>query len=188
MIRSDRRLTLLYAAGDFLTLIGTFAGINIFYKEHTLGNQDYLYLLTLLLTWVFITSKNKVYLLHLHNGLTYRLKNHVKSHFEFIAILCLFYLILGIPIGYTKQQFIGFLLGYPAVNIVVNYVLYTIVRTMRLNGKNVRKALVIGAGRVGTHIESYFSHNMDFGYHIVGFLDDQPEAMQGPRTELDGRR
>lgn len=175
MIRSDRRLTLLYAAGDFLTLIATFAGVNLYYRLQGLVNQDYLYLVTLIFIWIFITSKNKNYYLHLHNGLKYRLKNHLKSHFEIIAILSLLYLLLGIPQGYTKYQFITFLLGFPAVNMLVNYLLFSIVRHMRIKGKNVRKALVIGAGRVGMHIDNYFRHNPDFGYRIIGFLDDNPE-------------
>lgn len=174
MIRSDRRLTLLYGTGDFLTLIGCFTGTNMFYG-HGMSNQNYLYLVTLLFTWIFVTSKNKVYYLHLHNGLKYRLKNHIKSHFEMIAVLSLLYLVLGIPQGYTKSQFIMFLLGFPAVNLVVNYLLFTIVRMMRIRGKNVRKALVIGAGRVGTHIDNYFRQNADFGYRIIGFLDDNPD-------------
>lgn len=175
MIRSDRRLTLLYAAGDFLTLVAAFAGVNLYYKLQSITNQDYLYLVTLIFIWIFITSKNKNYYLHLHNGLKYRLKNHLKSHFEIIAILCLLYLVLGIPQGYTKKQFITFLLGFPALNMIVNYLLFSIVRLMRIRGKNVRKALVIGAGRVGVHIDNYFRQNPDFGYHIIGFLDDNPE-------------
>lgn len=174
MIRSDRRLTLLYGAGDFLTLAGCFAGTNMFYG-HDLTEQNYLYLVTLFFTWIFFTSKNKVYYLHLHNGLKYRFKNHLKTHFEMIALLCLLYLVLGIPQGYTKTQFMTFLLGFPAVNMVINYLLFTIVRSMRINGRNVRKALVIGAGRVGAHIENYFHQNPDFGYRIIGFLDDNPE-------------
>lgn len=174
MIRSDRRLTLLYGAGDFLTLGGCFAGINLFYGSG-MSNENYLYLITLAFTWIFLTSKNKVYYLHLHNGLKYRFKNQLKTHFELIAILSLSYLVLGIPQGYTKSQFIVFLLGFPAVNMFVNYVLFLIVRALRIKGKNVRKALVIGAGRVGAHIDNYFRQNADFGYRIIGFLDDNPE-------------
>lgn len=174
MIRSDRRLTLLYGAGDFLTLGGCFAGINLFYGNG-MSNQNYLYLLSLAFIWIFLTSKNKVYYLHLHNGLKYRFKNQLKTHFELIAILSLLYLVLGIPQGYTKSHFMVFLLGFPLVNLVVNYVLFLVVRTMRFNGKNVRKALVIGAGRVGAHIDNYFRQNEDFGYRIIGFLDDNPE-------------
>jgi len=175
MIRSDRRLTLLYGAGDFLTLVACFMGVNLFFRPEPLSNQDYLYLVTLIFTWIFITSKNKVYYLHLHNGLKYRFKNQLKSHFEHIAILSLMYLVLGIPHGYTKSQFILFLLGFPAVNMAVNYLLFAVVRFQRLRGKNVRKALIIGAGRVGAHIDDYFRQNPDFGYRIVGFLDDYPE-------------
>lgn len=175
MIRSDRRLTLLYGLGDFVTLISTFAGVVLYSKGQSLINQDYLYMVTLIFTWILVTSKNKVYYLHLHNGLKYRLKNHLKTHFEFIAVLSLLYLALGIPANYTKTQFMYFLLGFPVINMVVNYLLFTIVRRLRINGRNVRKALVVGAGRVGAHIETYFLQNPDFGYRIIGFLDDNPE-------------
>ncbi len=192
MIRSDRRLTLLYGIGDFVTLIASFAGVVLFHKDHSLSNQDYLYMVTLVFAWILLTSKNKVYLLHLHNGLRYRLRNHLKTHFELIAVLSLLYLLLGIPANYTKSQFMLFLLGYPVINMITNYLLFTIiVRRLRLSGRNVRKALVVGAGRVGMHIETYFHQNPDFGYRIIGFLDDNPEDSElqyqiiGRITDMD---
>ncbi len=192
MIRSDRRLTLLYGIGDFVTLIASFAGVVLFHKDQSLSNQDYLYMVTPVFAWILLTSKNKVYLLHLHNGLRYRLRNHLKTHFELIAVLSLLYLLLGIPANYTKSQFMLFLLGYPVINMITNYLLFTIiVRRLRLSGRNVRKALVVGAGRVGMHIETYFHQNPDFGYRIIGFLDDNPEDSElqyqiiGRITDMD---
>src|SRR3989337_4592391 len=111
MIRSDQRLKLLYATGDFLTLLSVFAIVNMIFLGGSFSSQDYLFLVTIFLIWSLITSRNKMYFLHLHNSWKHRFTNHLKSHFEFIGVLSLFYLVLGIP-GYPRVQFITFIASF----------------------------------------------------------------------------
>ncbi len=46
----------------------------------------------------------------------------------------------------------------------------------RKKGKNVRKLLVIGAGDVGKNFFDSIENNPQFGYKIVGFLDDEKKT------------
>ncbi|MBS1566267.1 MAG: undecaprenyl-phosphate glucose phosphotransferase [Bacteroidetes bacterium] len=191
MIRSDRKLTLLYAAGDLFTIILAFVSLIFYFRGPAFTNLDGLQLTTLTMTWFLIASKNKVYYLHLHNSIEVRFKNHLKTHFEYIGALCILYIMLRIPNGYSRVHFVSFLVGFFVSNTGVNYLLAQIVRFLRTRGKNVRKALVIGAGNVGAHIEKYFYQNPDFGYRIVGFLDDYPhnsvlkDKILGPIDQID---
>lgn len=190
MIRSDQRLMLLYAVADFFILIAVFTGANLFYRGQHFTNRDSLDLITFCFLWFIVTSLNKVYLLYLHNSLKLRMKNHIKSHFGFAGILALIYLIFTIP-EYSRGHFICVLIGFPLCDLSATYLLFKMVGILRIKGKNVRKALVIGTGKVADHIERYFQENPDFGYKIVGFLDDYPEDsdMQsqiiGPIADLD---
>ena len=191
MIRSDRKLTLLYAIGDLFTIFVAFLCLNFYFRGPVFTNLDGLQLTTLTMTWFLITSKNKVYYLHLHNSMQLRFKKHLKTHFEFMGVLSILYIMLRIPNGYSRVHFVSFLTAFFLSNMAVNYLLAELVRFLRNQGKNTRKALVIGAGNVGAHIEKYFYQNPDFGYRIVGFLDDYPhnsvlkDKILGPIDHID---
>lgn len=172
MIRSDRRLTFFYASGDLFTLLSVFTGLQYYHRSAYFSNQDYLYMLTITLVWLFITSKNKVYSLNLYNGIKYRFKNHLKSLYQFVGVLAMLYLVIGIP-GFTRLHFVSFLILFPVADLLVNYLLFLLVGKMRGRGRHARSALVIGAGAIGEHIEDYFIHNPDFGYNITGYLEDE---------------
>ena len=43
---------------------------------------------------------------------------------------------------------------------------------LRKKGKNLRKVLILGAGRVGLQIDEFIRENRDLGYKVIGFLDD----------------
>ncbi|MEO5995235.1 MAG: undecaprenyl-phosphate glucose phosphotransferase [Chitinophagaceae bacterium] len=175
MIRSDKRLKLLYVISDLLTLITVFTGVNLFFRgKDDFVSQDYLFLFTLSLVWIYLTSRNKVYFLHLHNTLKFRAKNHLKNHIEFTAVLSVLYILLGVPV-YSHVQFGSFLVIFPLTDMIVNYMVYLFVGRLRRNGKNIRKALVVGAGRTGVMMDEYFKNTPDLGYKIIGFLEDNPK-------------
>ncbi|MBC8032764.1 MAG: undecaprenyl-phosphate glucose phosphotransferase [Chitinophagaceae bacterium] len=176
MIRSDQRLMLLYSLADFFILIAVFTATHILFRGHYFMSRDFLDLITFSLLWFIATSVNKVYLLHLHNSLKYRLINHLKGHFAFAGVLALIYLLFGIP-EYTRQHFIVMLIAFPVCDLFVNFLLYKLVGMMRINGKNIRKALIVGTGKVSENIQRYFEQNPDFGYKVVGFLDDNVDKL-----------
>ncbi len=171
MIRSDQRLMLLYGIADFFILIAVFAITHVVFRGNYFMSRDFLDLITFSLLWFIVTSVNKVYLLHLHNSFKFRLINHLKGHFTFAGVLALIYLLFGIP-EYTREHFITMLICFPLIDLMVNFLLYKLVGMMRINGKNVRKTLIVGTGQVSADIEKYFEQNPDFGYRIIGFLDD----------------
>jgi Undecaprenyl-phosphate glucose phosphotransferase len=175
MIRSDKRLKLLYAVTDLFTLFVVFTAVNLFFRGADFVSQDYLYLITLSLIWIYLTSRNKVYFLHLHNTLKFRLRNHIKNHLQFMAVLSLLYILIGVPV-YARIHFATFLAVFPIADTLINYLAYLFVGHLRRKGKNIRKALVVGAGRTGVLIDQYFSSTPELGYKIVGFLDDNVKA------------
>lgn len=190
MIRSDKRLKMLYAAADLFALFAVFTIVNLIFLGNGPVSQDYLFLVTLSLIWVYLTSRNKVYFMHLHNTLRFRVKNHFKNHVEFIAVLSFLYIILRVPV-YTRMHFGSFMVGFLVTDLLVNYLVYQFVGRLRLKGKNVRKAIVVGAGRTGIQIDNYFLSSPDLGYKIIGFLDDNEkerhlqDRILGPISKIE---
>jgi len=55
---------------------------------------------------------------------------------------------------------------------IQKYVLRRILYLMRKKGRNIRNLLIVGAGEIGKNFFEVINRNPQFGYKIVGFLDD----------------
>lgn len=91
-----------------------------------------------------------------------------------MAVLSLLYILLGVPI-YTRIHFATFLAAFFVADSLINYLVYLSVGRLRRKGKNIRKALIAGAGRTGVLIDEYFASTPELGYKIIGFMDDNPK-------------
>jgi Undecaprenyl-phosphate glucose phosphotransferase len=70
--------------------------------------------------------------------------------------------------------------------------IYVVLRRAREDGRNVRRVLIVGAGRAGQRLARAFRHYPWMGFEVVGFLDDRgPDVAAAPRDpfypEQDGR-
>ena len=70
--------------------------------------------------------------------------------------------------------------------------IYVVLRRAREDGRNVRRVLIVGAGRAGQRLARAFRHYPWMGFEVVGFLDDRGEGVDAaPRDpfypEQDGR-
>ncbi|HUF09328.1 MAG TPA: undecaprenyl-phosphate glucose phosphotransferase [Rhodothermales bacterium] len=57
--------------------------------------------------------------------------------------------------------------------VVLRIVLYSLIRQARKHGRNFRRVLIVGAGKVGRRLADAFRQYPLMGYDVVGFLDDQ---------------
>ncbi len=70
--------------------------------------------------------------------------------------------------------------------------IYVVLRRARQAGKNVRRVLIVGAGRAGQRLARAFRHYPWMGFEVVGFLDDRGAGVPAePRDpfypDADGR-
>jgi Undecaprenyl-phosphate glucose phosphotransferase len=95
-----------------------------------------------------------------------------------------------------KETFLSrfFLLTYSAILFallfVEKYILRSGLKVIRRKGRNLRSILVIGAGRVGHGFAQSVEKHPQFGYRIVGFLDDKKKQSLngnylGPISKLE---
>ncbi len=56
--------------------------------------------------------------------------------------------------------------------------IYTVLRRGRESGRNVRRVLIVGAGKAGQRLARAFRHYPWMGFEVVGFLDDREGAVE----------
>jgi len=56
--------------------------------------------------------------------------------------------------------------------------IYTVLRRGRQQGRNVRRVLIVGAGKAGQRLGRAFRHYPWMGFEVVGFLDDRGGAVE----------
>lgn len=97
---------------------------------------------------------------------------------------------------FIKETFLSrfFLLTYSTILItllvVEKYILRSALKVIRRKGRNLRSILVIGGGRVGHGFAQSVVKHPQFGYRIIGFLDDNKEhtlngSYLGPISKLE---
>jgi Undecaprenyl-phosphate glucose phosphotransferase len=62
--------------------------------------------------------------------------------------------------------------------------IFVVLRRARQAGKNLRRVLIVGAGKAGQRLARAFRHYPWMGFDVVGFLDDRGPAVQA--EPLDG--
>jgi Undecaprenyl-phosphate glucose phosphotransferase len=90
-----------------------------------------------------------------------------------LALLSLFFS-LNFPFWYCLAVAVGLVVVYTLWSLL----LHSIIRTFRKKGRNNKNIIIIGGGHDG---ESIFVNlnNGDYGYHVLGYFDNTPDAKLG---------
>ncbi len=98
-----------------------------------------------------------------------RTKSLLTKFFVYISLGALFIVLLNMD-DISRTMFLGSSLCFLALKFPATY-LYTYLISIRQDGPSYRKILVIGAGRVGAAIQTFYKLNPGQG-RLIGFLDD----------------
>ena len=83
------------------------------------------------------------------------------------------------PFTYSR----GFLLLLPMAAVLtvgaIRLLLRAYLRRRRLQGHQIRRVLVAGAGEIGREIARKIQSHRELGFEVVGYLDDKPNARNG---------
>lgn len=175
MKRSNQELSLTYFLSDLFALNATLFLALLMYQGELHLHYDGLTMVAMSIIWIMCSSINKIYHLHLHNSFKMRVVNYLKTHFVFVGSVSIVYLIFSLP-NYIKTIMIVFVVAFPAMNLFINFVVFKILKAFKSGNNHVKKALIIGAGKAGINIYNHFHDNPDFGYQIIGFLEDHPHS------------
>ena len=160
---------------DNILLIFSFLFVIVFF-DHTLPadlrNNHYLLLFLLIIIWFFSSNSTKLYDDFRSRNFSVELVTLFKNVFvQMIAAIIILYLMNEVYMSKTFSFVYSFILfGFVATEkIVVRKTLYR----FRKKGRNLRNLLIVGAGDVGKKFYDVLKENIQFGYNIVGFVDDE---------------
>ena len=77
---------------------------------------------------------------------------------------------------FSRLHLILFGVITPLLMITLRMTALAVVHRARLRGKNMRRVLIVGAGRIGRQLEASFTQYPWMGLDVVGFLDDKPSG------------
>jgi exopolysaccharide biosynthesis polyprenyl glycosylphosphotransferase len=146
-----------------------------------------------LVTWYRVPwSQYYTYLLWLSFGLSlvsfqyfqlYRSWRGWKFYMEFIIILKAWSAVIGILLfyffifklsyAYSRLVFFVWSVGTPVLLFGAHVIARKILRYFRSKGKNIRRAIVVGAGEVGRNLTREVEETPWAGIEVLGFFDDK---------------
>lgn len=109
----------------------------------------------------------------------------LKAWGTIVGLLLFYFFILKISIAYSRAVILSWSITTPLVIFVFHVVARKTLRMIRQNGKNVRRAVIVGAGDLGVNLLKQVETMPWAGIEVIGFFDDKidDEAV----TEVKGK-
>lgn len=102
-----------------------------------------------------------------------------------VGILLFYFFIFKISHAYSRVVFLIWSLTTPFLIFVMHVLARVILRRIRTGGKNVRRAVVVGAGDLGTNLVRQVESMPWAGIEVLGYFDDK--VPRGERKEIEGK-
>ncbi len=97
----------------------------------------------------------------------------LKAWAAVIGILLFYFFIFKISDGYSRVVFFVWSLTTPFLLFLIHITARKALRKIRANGKNVRRAVVVGAGELGVNLLKEVEEMPWSGIEVLGFFDDK---------------
>lgn len=126
----------------------------------------------ILIIWIISSNFTQIYDEFRSRSFIYEIFNLVRN----LIILALACIVLPFTIkdlSITRLFVFVFILQALFFLSIEKYVFRKLIEYARKNGKNTRTILIVGAGEVGKNFYDTIVSNPQFGYRLVGFLDDK---------------
>ncbi|WP_295720401.1 undecaprenyl-phosphate glucose phosphotransferase [Mucilaginibacter sp.] len=154
-----------------------------------INNRKYLpIVLVFNLIWLLSANITGLYehVLNKDSIKTYR--GVIKTYLLFVSFICFTIIILiGTKAYFITREYLfyslalfGFLLG------LWKLIFLTIRKSDRASLIDTRAVIIIGGGRIGTDLYSFFKQNPERGYSLIGFFDDDPKTVSDNHLYLGG--
>jgi putative colanic acid biosynthesis UDP-glucose lipid carrier transferase len=137
-----------------------------------LNNEHYILLFSLMIVWFFSSHSTKLYDDFRSRNFTIELIILFKN--IFVQLICAIIILYIMDLIFLSKTF-----SFIYVSILFffigtqKYFLRRILYKVRKKGRNLRNVLIIGAGDTGKNFYDALQINSQFGYKIIGFLDDE---------------
>ncbi len=185
MLNRHSRLLILFLTYDIVMIAVSFL-LSMYIKYQTLETDKYYLVLPIIVvSWVLVvimfTEENFLF----RESFFERVKNELLDFLLFAGIVSFTLLFLELNL-YSRIMVFGTIGGFFILRNVGYLLLHRYLRYTRMKGRHVTKLLVLGAGRIGAKLSNYAGSKGNFGYSIIGFLDDAPDTADVPRDKILG--
>jgi putative colanic acid biosynthesis UDP-glucose lipid carrier transferase len=109
----------------------------------------------------------------------------IKAWATVMGLLLFYFFIFKISIAYSRVVILIWSISTPLLLFSLHLVARKILRIIRSRGKNIRRAVVVGAGDLGINLVKEIETIPWSGIEVVGFFDDKTE--KGAVTQVYGR-
>lgn len=167
----EKELLLIYLIID-LCMINLSMGIVYFTRSQILDWSGIRQVLIVFnVSWLLSLMLLKRENLFLRDGFQNRMRRGITRFLIYLATSASIIVVFNID-QMPRSFFVFGSLLFLVLNLVFYYFVYAFLGMLRMNGKHVRKILIIGAGKSGIEVSRFIEMNPEMGYSIVGYLDD----------------
>ena len=103
----------------------------------------------------------------------------VKAWGTVVGLILFYFFIFKISVAYSRAVFMYWSLGTPFLIFFVHILVRKILHRLRSRGKNIRYAVVVGAGDLGQRLTRQIEAIPWAGIEVVGYFDDKLEGEPG---------
>ncbi len=97
----------------------------------------------------------------------------VKAWSVVVGILLFYFFVFKISHAYSRLVFLIWSIGTPVLLFAAHVIARKVLRYFRSKGKNIRRAIVVGAGEVGVNLAKEVEATPWAGIEVLGFFDDK---------------
>lgn len=139
------------------------------------GSNQYNLLFGLVLFWYFYSKSSLLYDDYRSREFIYQLTSIFKNIFAQAIIMILVYFLFKHEV-INRKFIVVYSLSLTLILTTKYYLQKLILSYFRVKGKNVRYVLLIGGGELGYNFFKTIKENPNFGYKIIGILDDKQKS------------
>ncbi len=151
------------------------------------NNRRYLpIVLVFNLVWLLSANVSGLYehVLNIDSVRTYRVV--MRTYFLFLSLICFTVVILiGTESYFITREYLFYTLALFGALLSIWKLVFLSLRKSERNSLIIKRDIIIvGGGRIGSDLFSYFQHNPEHGYRVIGFFDDDPENIKDKELYL----
>lgn len=181
----QRNLPTLYIGGDVFTLFLT-SFISIYFFSNKVNSPtEWTILPGFIILWFLVGHWRKLYNLNLDHDFGLRVFNYLKTYFIILVLVFIILYLFRIPRP-DEDVVAAFVIGFPVLSITINFLIITLLTTLKNREANVKFTLIAGVGELAENVEKHFSARESEGYQIKGFINCKKENCQVPQNKVVG--
>lgn len=182
MIKKHQRLfNVMQVSLDALALLIAYTGA-IAFKLKITGFAGFSSLYYWGAIWIIPLMLAVYYFMNVYSPMRsrmYRKEVLIVARAHFIGIVTIYsVLFLNKDIQYSREVSLLFALSGLFFILVERYSVRKILRHLRKKGYNQKHLLIVGAGPLGIEFSHKVNAHREFGYNVIGFLDDDQSKQQ----------